>query len=341
MDDPTFARLFYLIRTLNITLPRSIITLIPGGPWMQNLKSLADPRYPAASDQATRLFQLGASLGPASSSELVNLIVSILDLEGRLTGAQWLEVSKALASISQVTLALPESIQSLASLTGDERIDRRPTGFVPFDAVSGGGLVPGIHLFIGAPGAGKSSLMMILAECLAITLPPTSPILYVQTEMPEGVFKARISPVIRRGHFRAMDTLVCAPWDTGRIIDYLTDHPNPETVLIFDSPDPVLLAGEANNVRFEIARAWLDFIKMKQGMVKSILVTSWSRRGTGPNLSMESGAEGAAKERYSDVVIGINPEQPRGVRLECYKNRYGETSIRHSFVPNWHELTIA
>lgn len=340
MDDLTYARFFYLVKTLNYTIPRNVMSLIPGGHWIQSLTGLLDPRHPDSSAQAVRLYQLGASLGPASASELSHLLLSILEMQGTLTGAQWIEVAKVLSGISSANSGLQETILPMSELSGLETVERWPTGFLPLDAILGGGITPGIYLVIGAPGSGKSSLMMMLAEALAISLPETSPLLYVQTEMPPGSFKARIAAATKRGHFREIDTLVCAPWDTTRIIEKLSENPNPDTIVIFDSPDPVLLAGEAANVRFQIAQAWLDFIRIKQSMAKTIFVTSWSRRGTANSLSLESGAEGAAKERYSDVVLGLINEGPGVVRLECYKNRYGQPDLRYAFAPDWADLTI-
>jgi hypothetical protein len=340
MDDLTYARLLYLLRELKITLPKNVIAYIPGGNWLQGLRSLVDPRHPQSTQQAVRLYEMGKKLGPPSVEEFSSLIINILEAHGALSGSQWVDISRTLASLSTQPLLAEEAIYSLGDLEPGSAIPTRPTGLMPVDAVLGGGLTAGIYLFIGAPGSGKTSLMAMLAEALAITLPPTSPLVYIQTEMPAEVFRFRVTPILRRKHFRVSDTLICAPWGSDQVLRYLRERPNPETVVIYDSPDPILLAGEAANVRFSIAKAWLDFIMIKQGLARSIIVTSWTRRGTNGNMNLESAAEGAAKERFSDAVIGISPEDGGTVRLDCFKNRLGEPGLRFSFRPDWANLTI-
>ena len=65
-------------------------------------------------------------------------------------------------------------------------VHRRPTGIGEFDRILGGGLVPGsLVLLGGAPGIGKSTLMLQAADKLAA---PDFPVLYVSgEESPEQV----------------------------------------------------------------------------------------------------------------------------------------------------------
>lgn len=340
MNELSFGRLLYLTRELQVKLPPTITSRIPGGPWLSSLRSLVDPLAPDQSQtQAVRLYSLGSTLGPPTMDELLHLVTSILDGQGDLSGAEWLEVAKSLAGLRAGILGLSETIESFSDLSTETFVSF-PTGFVPLDAVLGGGITPGIILFIGAPGSGKSSIMMMIAEALSHTLADDQPIIYVQTEMPSAVFKTRFAPIKARSTFRPQDTLICAPWGTSEIMDYLKGVNNPKSILIYDSPDPLLLAGTGDSVRFSIAQAWMDFIRIKQSMASAILVTSWSRRGESGSLSMESGAEGAAKERYSDAVLGINPETDGRLRLDCYKNRMGRPDGSFSFMPNWGSLTL-
>lgn len=340
MNELSFGRLLYLTRELQVKLPPTITNKIPGGPWLSSLRSLVDPLTPDQSQsQAVRLYAQGSTLGPPTMDELLHLVTSILDSQGDISGAEWLEIAKALSGMKAGILGLSETIESFVDLSPETFVSF-PTGFIPLDSVLGGGVSPGIILFIGAPGSGKSSIMMMIAEALSQTLADDQPIIYVQTEMPSAVFKTRFAPIKARSTFRPQDTLICAPWGTGAIMDYLEGVNNPRSVVIYDSPDPLLLAGTGDAVRFSIAQAWLDLIRIKQSMASTILVTSWSRRGEAGNLSLESGAEGAAKERYSDAVLGINPEADGRVRLSCYKNRMGAPDGSFSFRPNWGSLTL-
>jgi DNA repair protein RadA/Sms len=76
-------------------------------------------------------------------------------------------------------------VTPLTSLQASD-VFRRPTGIGEFDRILGGGLVPGsLVLLGGAPGIGKSTLMLQAADRLA---GPDFPVLYVSgEESPEQV----------------------------------------------------------------------------------------------------------------------------------------------------------
>lgn len=342
MDDQTYARLFYLVWELKVTLPRVLWPLIPGGHWLREVKSLVDPAGGRSAAEARRLYVLGASLGTPSLEELRHLLVSILEKQSpRLSGAQWLEIGPALSSLSdgRTSLLSGEVIQSMDSITEVPAYPRYSSGLLPVDSVLGGGLSSGIYLFIGAPSAGKSSLMMMLAEALALSHPESS-LVYLQTEMPEGAFKSRMRPIFQRTQFKSSDTLICGLWSPSRLVEFLEEKPDPNRIVIYDSPDPILLSGETSNIRSSISQAWLNFIRIKQELAKTVIVTSWSRRGESTSLRLESGAEGAAKERFSDAVVGIMPDGHNSVLLECFKNRMGIPGTRYSFEVDWANLRV-
>ncbi len=64
-----------------------------------------------------------------------------------------------------------------------------PTGFDALDAVLGGGLVPGIHVLMGQPGAGKSALALDMALRVALG---RGRVLYVSAEMDRMQCLARL-----------------------------------------------------------------------------------------------------------------------------------------------------
>jgi len=71
----------------------------------------------------------------------------------------------------------------------DTRVARRRTGMAEFDALLGGGIVPGSLVLLGGPpGAGKSTLLLQIAAQLAKTHPP---VVYVCGEESIGQTKLR------------------------------------------------------------------------------------------------------------------------------------------------------
>ena len=81
--------------------------------------------------------------------------------------------------------------QSLAEIPSEES-RRWPTGFSEFDRVLGGGVVAGSLVLIGGePGIGKSTLLLQIAQQLALTTREGEPILYVSGEEASGQIKLR------------------------------------------------------------------------------------------------------------------------------------------------------
>src|SRR3954465_9098206 len=85
-------------------------------------------------------------------------------------------------------------IQGAAALTLDEideaEASRQPTGIGEFDRVLGGGVVPGSAVLVGGePGIGKSTLLLQVANALAVG----AKVLYVTSEESARQTKLRAS----------------------------------------------------------------------------------------------------------------------------------------------------
>src|SRR5690242_816781 len=79
-------------------------------------------------------------------------------------------------------------VTKLADIS-EEKVQRRSTGIAEFDRILGGGLWPGsLVLLGGAPGIGKSTLMLQVAAKLAT---PDNSVLYVSGEESLGQVKGR------------------------------------------------------------------------------------------------------------------------------------------------------
>jgi DNA repair protein RadA/Sms len=191
-----------------------------------------------------------------------------------------------------------------------ERAARISTGIAEFDAVLGGGVVPGSLVLIGGPpGAGKSTLLLQVAQGLAKTI---APLVYVSGEESAAQTKLRAQ---RLGV--ADDVLVFAETDLRAILDDLEQR-RPK-LLIVDSIQTVFLPavesapGSVGQIR-ECAQALLEFSKRTD--CATFIVGHITKEGAiaGPRLL----------EHLVDTVLYFEGEQGGEFRIiRAYKNRFG------------------
>jgi len=191
-----------------------------------------------------------------------------------------------------------------------ERAARVPSGMNEFDAVLGGGVVPGSLVLIGGPpGAGKSTLLLQVAQGLTKAL---EPVVYVSGEESAAQTKLRAQ---RLGI--ADDVLVYAETDLRAILDDLEKR-RPR-LLIVDSIQTVWLStvdsapGSVGQIR-ECAQALLEFAKRSD--CATFIVGHVTKEGAiaGPRLL----------EHLVDTVLYFEGEQGGEFRIiRAYKNRFG------------------
>jgi DNA repair protein RadA/Sms len=188
--------------------------------------------------------------------------------------------------------------------------ERIPSGFAEFDALLGGGIVPGSLVLIGGPpGAGKSTLLLQIATHLAQTAGPT---VYVCGEESAAQTKLRAARLGAGG-----DLLLFPETDLRAILEQL-EKLRPRA-LIVDSiqtmalPDVESFAGSIAQVR-DCAAALMAFAKATN--CATFLVGHVTKDGSiaGPRLL----------EHLVDTVLyfeGDNGAEHRIVR--AHKNRFG------------------
>jgi DNA repair protein RadA/Sms len=188
--------------------------------------------------------------------------------------------------------------------------ERISSGFAEFDALLGGGIVPGSLVLIGGPpGAGKSTLLLQIATHLAQT---TGPTVYVCGEESAAQTKLRAARLGTAG-----DLLLYPETDLRAILEQL-DRLRPRA-LIVDSiqtmalPEVESFAGSIAQVR-DCAAALMAFAKATN--CATFLVGHVTKDGSiaGPRLL----------EHLVDTVLyfeGDNGAEHRIVR--AHKNRFG------------------
>jgi DNA repair protein RadA/Sms len=204
--------------------------------------------------------------------------------------------------------AAPGAPVALSSIDGG-RIARTSTGLPEFDAVLGGGIVPGsLTLVGGPPGAGKSTLMLQIAARLS-RLGTT---VYVCGEESAGQVKLRAA---RLGVDSPL--LVHAETNLRAVLDSLErEHP---LAVVVDSiqtvwlPESEAYAGSVTQIR-DCTQALMEFAK-RTGCA-TFIVGHVTKDGAiaGPRLL----------EHLVDTVLYFEGEASGQYRiLRAYKNRFG------------------
>ncbi len=195
----------------------------------------------------------------------------------------------------------------LLSDVDEARLERVRTGLSEFDAVLGGGIVPGsLTLVGGPPGAGKSTLLLQIASVLP------GRVVYVCGEESAAQVKLRA----RRLGVNA-DLLVFAETNLRTVLDHLEKLA--PSVLVVDSiqtvwlPESESYAGSVTQIR-DCTQAVMEFSK-RTGCA-TFIVGHVTKEGTiaGPRLL----------EHLVDTVLYFEGEANGDYRiLRAYKNRFG------------------
>jgi DNA repair protein RadA/Sms len=198
----------------------------------------------------------------------------------------------------------------LLSQIDDARIARRRTGMAEFDALLGGGIVPGSLVLLGGPpGAGKSTLLLQLATTLSRD---GARAVYVCGEESAAQTKLRAQRV-----GAANDLLVFPETNLRAVLDALErDVPD---LLVIDSiqtmwlPDVDSFAGSVSQIR-DCTQVLMEFTK-RTGC-PTFLVGHVTKDGAiaGPRLL----------EHLVDTVLYFEGDQSGEYRIvRAYKNRFG------------------
>ena len=192
----------------------------------------------------------------------------------------------------------------------EARVERVRTGLGEFDAVLGGGIVPGsLTLVGGPPGAGKSTLLLQIAA----TLPGN--VVYVCGEESAAQVKLRAARLFEKGD---VDRVLLFPETNLRTVLDQLEKLTPSVVIV-DSiqtvwlPESESYAGSVTQVR-DCTQAVMEFSK-RTGCA-TFIVGHVTKEGTiaGPRLL----------EHLVDTVLYFEGEASGDYRiLRAYENRFG------------------
>lgn len=200
----------------------------------------------------------------------------------------------------------------VTDLTADEEI-RFPTGMGELDRVLGGGAVKGSLVLVGgAPGIGKSTLMLQICSKLC----EFSKVLYISGEESEHQLKLRA----KRLHVESQQLLVLSETNLGDVLEAVnTEQPD---VLIVDSIQTLYndaLDAAAGSVS-QVKDCTLSLMQVAKGQGITVFVIG--------HVNKEGSIAGPkVLEHMVDCVLYFEGEQQNSYRiLRAAKNRFGATN---------------
>jgi len=191
---------------------------------------------------------------------------------------------------------------------------RLSTGLPEFDRVIGGGLVPGqVLLLSGEPGAGKSTILLTMAELVARQTGKR--VLYISGEesVSQIAVRAKRIDALSASLYLADDT------DLGTILGHIDDHAGELALVIVDSVQTVASAnveGRAGGVSQVMEVAQVLTRAAKSRSLPLFLVGQVTKESTvaGPR----------ALEHTVDTTLSLDGDKHTSLRLlRAVKNRYG------------------
>ena len=200
----------------------------------------------------------------------------------------------------------------VTDLTADEEI-RFPTGMGELDRVLGGGAVKGSLVLVGgAPGIGKSTLMLQICSKLC----EFSKVLYISGEESEHQLKLRA----KRLHVESQQLLVLSETNLGDVLEAVkTEQPD---VLIVDSIQTLYndaLDAAAGSVS-QVKDCTLSLMQVAKGQGITVFVIG--------HVNKEGSIAGPkVLEHMVDCVLYFEGDQHTSYRiLRAAKNRFGATN---------------
>lgn len=347
------ARLVYLAATYKPDLPsQKVIGMIPQGLLLKSISKHgikgASVDFGVTPDQLMHLMDIGSKYGEGSIEEFRLILSELAIHEIELRGSDFKatdyislmgEVSTYVGGPTKRLFETSEIDLSKIDLSAEISIPKFDTGFTPFDRLLGG-LYQSVSTIIARPGHGKTSLMLTMMGEIARTR-SADQVWFYELEIPRTLMEYRINPLSRKVSFRPHDRLICGYQTIQSILSEVKDSPNPDRIIIIDSPD-VIAGGAGDQKRYVLEDIYMNLISLKM-LTKAVITTSWPRRKD-VSISLESVSDAWAKSLFSDIVIGLT-KKGRGqqglsrLELSVVKNRFGFTDRAVSFSYNFADLS--
>jgi len=333
------SRLVYLAEFLRIPIPSKILNLLPTGKILGSI--VARGIHATAiemgipEDQLMNVYEEGRNQDDtkADEQEYRYLVGKIAEeaLEAKAEDLNFSEKLRLGVEISEFVHAKRSQLieYETASLTSEEMSSESTglptfdTGFQPLDILTDG-IAQTLVVLMARPGHGKTSTLLTLMGKLRETNVCSS-IWYFSLEMPLQMMKYRAKELLKTVEFVDDDIFYCGQYTPTNILSMISENPDPDRIIIYDSPDA--LGGGGDQRRFVLEDLYRDLVQVKAN-AKAVFTASQPNRASRA-LSLDSLAESWAKAWYADMVLtlvnqgrAMNSSMNR-MRMETVKHRFG------------------
>ena len=353
MSQVNLERLIYLAAESGVLIPKSFVRYLPQGELLAEITKSgllgAGALLDVDDGQLVSLYKEGLIAGGAITDRgrefrilIAKAIYAAVQDSSDIAGTimlmsrvqDFLEGRSSLVAVQEVSLSEVDP----KALSGIYKWD---SGFMPMDQLVGG-FYQGIFTILAPPGTGKTSLLLSLMSTMRQTNAASS-IWFFEPEIPMGLLQHRMKPLLSTTTFLQDDRLVSGHFTPTQILEKVRENPDPDRVIMIDSLH--VLSGNGEARRFEIEGHYKDLVELKN-YCRAIILTTQPRRGA-HTINLESGAESAAIERYSDGIIGArriskgvsNIDGGATLLLNIPKNRFGIPEIELTFRYDYENLT--
>lgn len=344
-------RLVYLSAEVRPAFPlNGMMKLVPQGDLLKTIatKGIAGAQTELRDVTKTQLMSLyseGSEYGGKASEEEFRTLVSQLcigeleTIKSTLTFSQYLDYLGRIRDYYTKETETMVAVQEMSFADEDNEeppIVKFNTGFAPLDTITGG-FYNGIVMIVAPPGHGKTTMSFSLVEemrkktakgLVKLGDPDfVSSIWFMEMELSLAMVRYKTYEMRKRTKFLKDDWLRCGDISIKDVLDKVQHNPDPNRVVIIDSPDAMSQVANENK-RFELEKIYRDLVRIKD-LSKMVIVTSQPRRSdSNRTLKLESPAESWSKSQLVDIMIGIR-RHSRGqsghtkVEANVVKNRFG------------------
>jgi predicted ATP-dependent serine protease len=203
------------------------------------------------------------------------------------------------------------------------------TGIGPIDEVVE---IPdgGLAVIYAMSGAGKTSLMLAMANSIKKAVKPTVRVIYFTLEMMHWAIYRR-TKFLR--NFDENDRIV-----VGGTMDMLEDYCDQDTVIFLDYADLLQYPG-VSEVNQKVNAVYEELRRLSL-RCKGIITASQIRKSD-TEITLHSGLNSSAKAHYPDIVWSLRKDDEGGyTEVAVLKNRFGKSGTKRMVRFNYETLDI-
>lgn len=330
-DD--LSRLIYLLAEHHIQLPNTLANLLPFGMDLAKLHRGLGAAAPV--EEISAYYSLGSQLGQGTRSEVSDIIARLI--EPRVVETPPKDRIKIYETLGALERGGGQGLMEYQEINlrevKDVPIPKFNSGFTPLDEVTGG-LYQGIFTFMAPPGTGKTSMFLTIMEMLALN---SIPVWKFQNEIPPQMIEGRLSPIARRTRLADNCRLFCGPYTSKEVCEAVKADPDPNRVVIFDSPD-VMTSGGGDR-RIELESSYQDLVRLK-AFCRAIIIPSQPKAKDVDSPGLTSPAESWAKVWYTDALVSVVRAAGSQCIMKAHKNRFGPMGRQCVFRYDYVDLTF-